>query len=168
MSFAVYIILLSACVAFILSTSSLTSRPVKVLVVIMLIHGYITSWATYKEVSGYPTVDQVPKKFEIIWARAVESDSGNFIELWVDYENSNIDKLIARFSLAHSWENISRVHRLPYTKDNHKMVLEIQGKIEMGEKVGVINKDDNPNSDLDLRQGSENYSIDFESKKITK
>ena len=87
MSFAIYIILLSICVGFILSTNSLTSNPIKALVVIMLIHGYLTTWATYKQVSGYPTVEQVPKKFEIIWARVVESSSGNFIELWINYDS---------------------------------------------------------------------------------
>ena len=168
MSFAIYLILLSVCIAFILASSSLTSKPVRVLVIIMIIHGYLTSWATYKEVSGYPTSDQVPKKFEIIWARVVESSTDKFIEIWISYENSNVDKLIARFSLAHGWNNISRVYRLPYDDKNHKMVMEIQGKIEKGEKVGIINEKNDSNRDIDLREGAQNYFIEFESKKITK
>jgi len=167
-SFAIYIILLSVCVAFILSTSSLTSRPIKAIVVIALIHGYITSWATYKQVSGYPTQEQVPKKFEIIWARVVESSTEKFIEIWINYENPIVNKLVARFSLAHKWNNVSRVYRLPYDNKNHKMVMEIQGKIERGEKVGVINENGEPNSDIDLREGTQSYIIEFESKKITK
>jgi hypothetical protein len=167
-SFIVYIALLSICIAFILSNSSLTSKPIKVLVVIMLIHGYMTSWATYKQVSGWPTTQQVPNKFEIIWARAIESQSGNIIELWISYDNSAMDKLMSRFSLAHGWNNISRVYRLPYNDKNHEMVLELQKKIEKGERVGIINQDKSLNGDLDIRDGVENYSIDFESKKITK
>ncbi len=168
MSFAIYIVLLSVCVGFILSTSSLTSRPIKAIVVLMLVHGYFTSWATYRQVSGYPTTEQVPKKFEVVWARVVESQSGSFIELWVSYENSILDKIVARFSLAHDWDNISRVYRLPYNKENHKMILELQKKIERGEKAGIINESNDSNSDLDLRDGAENYYIEFESKKITK
>ena len=168
MSFIIYITLLSVCVAFILSTSSLTSKPIKALVVIILIHGYTTSWATYKQVSGYPTTQQAPKKFEIIWARVVESQSGDFIELWISYENTIADKLVSRFSLAHGWNNVSRVYRLPHSDENHEMVIKIQGKIELGEKVGIINENGNPNSDLDLRKGAESFSIDFESNKITK
>lgn len=168
MSFAIYIILLSICVGFILSTNSLTSKPIKALVVIMLIHGYLTTWATYKQVSGYPTVEQVPKKFEIIWARVVESSSGSFIELWINYDLPILDKFTARFSLSHGWDNVSRVYRLPYNDENHKMVLELQSKIEQGVKVGIVNKNEKSNSDLDLREGSENYTIEFESRKITK
>jgi predicted deacylase len=48
------------------------------------------------------------------------------------------------------------------------MVMEIQGKIERGEKVGVINENGEPNSDIDLREGTQSYIIEFESKKITK
>tara|TARA_Y100001970_G_C14008564_1_gene737186 strand:+ start:513 stop:953 length:441 start_codon:yes stop_codon:yes gene_type:complete len=146
----------------------LTSRPIKAIVVLMLVHGYFTSWATYRQVSGYPTTEQVPKKFEVVWARVVESQSGSFIELWVSYENSILDKIVARFSLAHDWDNISRVYRLPYNKENHKMILELQKKIERGEKAGIINESNDSNSDLDLRDGAENYYIEFESKKITK
>ena len=168
MSFAIYIVLLSICIAFILSTNSLTSKPIKVIVIIMLVHGYLTSWATYKQVSGYPTAGQVPDKFEIIWARVVESSSGDFIELWINYDTPFIDKAISRFSLAHNWNNVSRVYRLPYTDKNHEMVIQIQKKIEIGEKVGIINENGDTNDDLDLREGAENYTIDFERRKITK
>lgn len=168
MSFAIYIILLSASVALILAKSSLTSHPVRALAVILLIHGYITSWSTYKQVSGYPTADKLPKKFEIVWVDVVESQPEDFIELWIKYDTPVLEKVVARFSLAHNWDNISRVYRIPYTDENHEMALEIQKKIEKGEKAGIINSDNNSNNDLDLREGSENYSIEFESQKITK
>tara|TARA_R110000824_G_scaffold357562_2_gene545076 strand:- start:1138 stop:1524 length:387 start_codon:yes stop_codon:yes gene_type:complete len=128
----------------------------------------MTSWATYKQVSGWPTTQQTPNKFEIIWARVVESQSGDFIELWISYENTVVDKLVSRFSLAHDWNNISRVYRLPYSGENHKMVMNIQGKIERGEKVGIINEDGDQNAEIDLRKGSENFSIEFENNKISK
>lgn len=168
MSFAIYIVLLSACVSLILANSSLTSKPIRVLAVILLIHGYITSWSTYKQVSGYPTADSLPKKFEIVWARVVEEQSGDFIELWIDYDTPVLNKLVARFSLAHNWNDISRVYRIPYNNENHEMVLELQSKIKRGEKAGIINEDDSSNTSIDLRKGSKNYSIEFESKKITK
>ena len=168
MSFAIYIILLSTSISLILAKSSLTSHPVRALAVILLIHGYVTSWATYKEVSGYPTADEMPKKFEIVWVRVVEEQPKNFIELWIKYDVPVLDKVVARFSLAHNWNNISRVYRIPYTDENHEMALEIQKKIERGEKTGIINDNDSSNNDLDLRQGAENYSIEFEGQKITK
>ena len=167
-SFAVYIILLSTLVGLILAKSSSTAHPIRVLAVILLIHGYITSWATYKQISGYPTGDELPRKFEILWVRVVEAEPENFIELWVKYDTPVLDKLTARFSLAHDWSDISRAYRIPYTDENHEMSLEIQKKIERGEKSGIINNDNSANNDLDLRQGAENYSIEFESQKITK
>ena len=54
------------------------------------------------------------------------------------------------------------------TKGPQKSQKEIQKKIERGEKSGIINNDNSANNDLDLRQGAENYSIEFESQKITK
>ena len=168
MSFAIYIILLSASVALILAKSSLTSHPVRALAVILLIHGYVTSWSTYKQVSGYPTADELPKKFEIVWVRVVEAQPENFIELWIKYDTPILGKAVARFSLAHNWRDISRVYRIPYTDENHEMALEIQKKIEQGEKTGIINDNDSSNNDLDLREGAENYSIEFEGQKITK
>ena len=165
MSFIAYIVLLSICVASVLTTKSLTSNILKVLIVVVLIHGYITTWSTYKQISGYPTTDELPQRFEIIWARVVESStSDDFIELWIASDTPVIDKIMARFSLAHSWNNVSRVYRIPYNAENHQAVLEIQKKIELGEKVGVKNI----NKELDLRKGSEQYSIEFEEKKITK
>ncbi len=168
MSFAIYIILLSASFALILAKSSLTSHPIRILAVVLLIHGYITSWSTYKQISGYPTGDELPKKFEILWVRVVEAEPDDFIELWIKYDTPVLNKIEARFSLAHDWSDISRVYRIPYTDENHEMSLEIQKKIERGEKTGIINNDNSSNNDLDLRQGAENYSIEFESQKITK
>tara|TARA_B100000073_G_scaffold247423_1_gene207779 strand:- start:549 stop:1055 length:507 start_codon:yes stop_codon:yes gene_type:complete len=168
MNFAIYLVLISSCLAFILSKSSLVSKPVKALAAILVVHGFLTSWATYKEVSGYPTTEDVPSKFEINWARVVESSNGKFIELWINYENPPLDKLVSQFSLAHGWNDISRVYRLPYNDKNHEMVVEIQKKIETGKRVGVINENSVTNEELDIRDGMKNYNIEFENRKISK
>jgi len=167
-SFIVYIVLLSVAVALIWSTSSLTSKPIKALMIFLLAHGYLTSWATYKQISGYPTTEQTPQRFEIIWARVVESSSEDFIELWINYDAPIMDKVAARFSLAHGWNNISRVYRMTYSEENHEMVMKIQGKIERGERVGIINMKGDSSGEVDLREGSKQFTIEFESKKITK
>ena len=81
---------------------------------------------------------------------------------------SLVDKITARFSLAHDWNNISRVYRIPYTEENHGMVVKIQGKIELGERVGIININNDSSEEIDLRSGSEQFTVEFENKKITK
>tara|TARA_R110001583_G_scaffold43355_10_gene137975 strand:+ start:3265 stop:3774 length:510 start_codon:yes stop_codon:yes gene_type:complete len=168
-SFIIYITILSICVASILAKKSSTSSPTKVILILVIIHGYLTIGTTYKQVSGYPTVENFPKKFEIIWARVIEPPNDDrFIEIWIDYENILVDKLISRFSLAHGWNNISRVHRMPYNADNHQMVLEIQEKISRGEKVGIKLEDTESGKDVDLRKSEKKYNIEFESRKIVK
>ena len=107
MSFIIYITILSICVAFLLAAKSQTSTPSKIVLILIIIHGYLTIGATYKEISGYPTVGNFPEKFEIIWARVVEpARDDKFIEIWIDYENMIVDKFISRFSLAHGWNDI--------------------------------------------------------------
>ena len=41
-------------------------------------------------------------------------------------------------------------------------------QLAKGEKVGIINEKNDSNRDIDLREGAQNYFIEFESKKITK
>jgi len=168
-SFIVYISILSVCVAMIFTTKSLTASPLKIIIMLLLLHGYLTTWATYKQVSGYPTESDVPEKFEILWGRAVElPGEEKFIVIWITYDTPMVDKLISMFSLAHDWKNISRVYRLPYNQENHQTVMEIQKKIEMGIKVGVLKGSAAIDDDIDLRESIQRYQIEYDSKRISK
>ncbi len=167
--FAIYIFLLSVAVSFILAKSSLTSKTAKVFLIFLLIHGFLTVFSTFKEVSGYPTSAPLPEKFEVIYARVVEQHDNKFIELWVKFDNSNLDKIYAMSSLAHDWSDISRVYRMPYTRDNHEMVLEIKKKLRIGERVGIkLDKKSIRSGEVNLRKAEEKFRVDFESTRIPK
>jgi len=167
MSFAVYIVILSIIVAMIFAKSSQTSTGVRVLLVMLLCHGYLTTWSTMKEISGYPTAQSLPHEFEVLWARVVETPDKKFIELWISYDTPAAGKIMARFSLAHDWRDISRVYRIPYSEENHQTVLEMQGKVRKGIKVGVV-MDPNMNGEIDLREAEQRYSIEAEGRRIRK
>jgi hypothetical protein len=62
------------------------------------------------------------------------------------------------FSLGGEIHNLSRVYRIPYTEENHEMVLSIQKKLLEGKKVGII-QEQGTGSDVDLRDGLLNYKI---------
>jgi hypothetical protein len=88
----------------------------------------------------------------------LEENNDPFIELWVSYEMNSTNKFFAWFSLSGEMHNLSRVYRIPYTEENHEMVLKIQKKLLRGEKVGII-QDANKTGDVDLRDGMMNYRI---------
>ena len=167
MSFAVYIVILSIIVALIFAKSSQTSTGLRVVLVILLFHGYLTTHSTIKEISGYPTAQELPQEFEVVWARVVEENGGKFIELWILSETPVIGKIMARFSLAHNWGDISRVYRIPYSEENHQAVLDMQGKVRKGVKVGVV-MDPNMDGEIDLREAEQRYSIEAEARRIRK
>jgi hypothetical protein len=168
LSFIIYIALLSICVASLLTTRSVTSRPIKVIAIIVLIHGYLTIGSTYKQISGYPTFEKLPEKFEIIWARVVESNDEKFIEIWINYDGNINDYLVDTFSLANNINYISRVYRIPYSEENHETIVELQKKIKRGEKVGIKNIDNKGNEEIDLRESEVKFRSDYESKRIIK
>jgi hypothetical protein len=167
-AFIVYIVTLSIFVGLIASQSSLTSKPIKLIAILLLIHGYLITFGTFKEVSGYPTTSDMPEEFEIIWGRVVETETNKFIELWIQQEHQVLDKLSRKFSLAFKLNNISRVYRLKYSKKNHKTILVLQDKINSGDRVGIKRSDNSEGSEIDLDEGLENFSIEFESRKIEK
>ena len=123
MSFALYVILISSCVAYLLVLTSKSTGWLKLFAVLLLMHGYITGVTTLREVSGYPTVSKLPKEFEVIYGRIIEKEGDSFIELWVSYELSLNDKLHALFSMAGNMNDLTRVYRMPYSEENHEMIL---------------------------------------------
>ena len=167
MSFILYIILISSCVAYLLVSSSKTSGWLKIFAIVLLLHGYITSAVTLNHVSGYPTVESLPSKFEVLYGRIVEGEGKPFIELWVSYDLSLNNKIHAWFSMAGNMNNLTRVYRMPYSEENHEMVLKIQEKILEGKIVGVV-LSDQENDEIDLREGMENYRINHKGYAIQK
>ena len=167
MSFVAYVAILSIIVAMIFAKSSQTSTGFRVILLVLLFHGYMTTWSTFKQISGYPTAQELPEEFEVLWARVVENGEDKFIELWISSDTPVAGKLMARFSLAHDWGDISRVYRIPYSEDNHQTVLMMQGKVREGKKVGVI-MDPNLDGEIDLREAEQRYSIEAQRRQIRK
>ena len=56
---------------------------------------------------------------------------------------------------------------IPYSEENHQTVLEMQGKVRKGIKVGVV-MDPNMNGEIDLREAEQRYSIEAEVRRIRK
>jgi len=167
MIFSVYIILLSLCVSYLLVSSSKTSGIIKVIAITLLIHGYVTSAVTLKQASGYPTTSELPEKFQILYGRVIEDNSKPFIELWISYDMGRGHKIFAWFSMAGNMDDLTRVYRMPYTEENHEMLLKIQRKIIFGERVGIVRSDSEGN-ELDLRNGMQNYNIQYKGYTIQK
>jgi len=166
--FPMYIALLSAAVIGMIAMPT-KKHTFKTLVLITLLsHGYLTTYATLKEISGYPTNDDLPEEFEIVWAKVEESGDEKFIEIWVKYDTDFHERIYSKFSLARLPSQVSRVHILPYTEENHEFVESTQEKIIAGQKVGVIIEPGQENEEVDLRKSQEQYQIQYENNKISK
>jgi len=169
MSFLVYLTIVSICVAVCLVQSNL-HQALKVMLVVVLMHGYLTAFSTFRDVSGYPTQADLPEEFEVVWARAVEIPQNDvkFIELWVAYDFSFTEVWISRFSLAHRKDSLSRVYRLPYSQENHEFVLEMQQAIQLGKQMKLSFQNISMDEKIDLREAAQNYAINHEEWVISK
>tara|TARA_Y100001973_G_C5169848_1_gene318360 strand:+ start:605 stop:1108 length:504 start_codon:yes stop_codon:yes gene_type:complete len=166
--FVLYIFLLSAVVSMIFAKSSLTSTAGKALIVMLLMHGHLVVWSTFKTVSGYPTAAELPDEFEVIYARVVEEHDSKFIELWVKHDASITGKFLSFFSMHFEIDDLSRVYRMPYSKENHEFVNEMTERIMQGNAVGVKFKDKEEKRNLDLREGEKDFRVEYENQVITK
>ena len=100
MSFVAYVAILSIIVAMIFAKSSQTSTGFRVILLVLLFHGYMTTWSTFKQISGYPTAQELPEEFEVLWARVVENGEDKFIELWISSDTLD-NSLIIYNSIKH-------------------------------------------------------------------
>jgi len=166
--FILYVIVLSSIVALIFARSSLTSSLTRVILAILLIHGYLTVYSTFTAVSGYPTTKKLPNKFEVVYARVVEDHDEKFIELWIKYELPYMEKVYSYFSMHFEMNNITRVFRLPYTRENHEFVLDATKKITRGGIVGIKLEEKDKKRNVSLSEGEKDFSVEYESRVITK
>ena len=72
------------------------------------------------------------------------------------------------FSMHFESNDLSRVFRMPYTKENHEFVNEMTEKIMKGDAVGVKFKDNDQKRNLDLREGEKDFRVEYDQKIITK
>ena len=93
MLFSLYILLLSSVVLSAIAVSSKKPTIANIVLATLLSHGYLTTYATMKEVSGYSTNDNLPEEFEVVWARVVEDQGEKYIEMWALYETQFHDRL---------------------------------------------------------------------------
>ncbi len=166
--FVWYIFVLSAVISMIFAKSSMTSNAAKMFVVLLLVHGHLTVWPTFKTISGYPTAADLPSEFEVVYARVVEEHDSKFIELWIKYDVPVTGEFLSFFSMHFESNDLSRVFRMPYTKENHEFVNEMTEKIMKGDAVGVKFKDNDQKRNLDLREGEKDFRVEYDQKIITK
>tara|TARA_Y100001938_G_C8084896_1_gene431345 strand:+ start:2149 stop:2655 length:507 start_codon:yes stop_codon:yes gene_type:complete len=168
MSFVVYIVLVSVCFSLAVVKSSDVSRLGKLFLVLLLVHASATVYDSMRKVSGYPSESDLPSDAEIVWGVVWESVEGKSIELWVTFDRDVDDYM---FSLSHDEKPISRIYRLPYTKERHRLLLDLQKKIIRGERVGIKSGNNDRNKDKSqdsFVESVERYHVNFQSKKITK
>ena len=168
MFFSLYILLLSSAVLGTIAASSKKPTIANIVLATLISHGYLTTYATMKEVSGYSTNDDLPNEFEVVWARVVEDQGEKYIEMWALYDTQFHDRFYSKFSLASVPGTISRVHILPYSSDSHEFVLEAQEKITSGQKIGMVLEVDEELGEIDLRKSESEFQIRYENSKIVK
>ena len=172
MMFTTYIILLSVCVLYFLLYTNAHSF-LKCLCIAILIHGYVTIGVTFDDTRGYPTSELIPEKVDIVWGVVVEPSKNpkydGHIDLWVKHEASLLESKLQYFTLADKSPVVSRVYRIPYTREAHKTILVIQKKIATGDKVGLILPGGKLQKDaINLESAMQRYTVKYDTVVIEK
>jgi len=166
--FTIYLIILTTiCLYFFIQTGA--HKFFKYLVIFLLLHGYLTVGATVSELAGYPTQDDLPSEVEIIWGKASEPKPEikypGHIDLWVIHRTSLLESVFRSFSLANQY-GTSRIYRIPYSKENHQMLVGIQASIKKGKHVGMVFGKDR--GTIDFESAMEKYHMNYQSTVIPK
>ena len=148
--------------------SSQTSSLIRIILALLLVHGHLTVWPTFKSISGYPTTAELPSEFELVYGRVVEEHDTKFIELWVKYDLTPMGKFTSFFTMHFEMEDITRVFRTQYTKENHEFIIEMTKRITEGSTVGIKLEDGEKKRQLDLHEGEKDFRVEYENKIITK
>ena len=169
MIFSIYLILLSAIfLYFFLHVKG--KKIIKFFGILILLHGYMTISSTFAEISGYPTFEIMPERAQVVWGIAAEptptEDFLGYIDLWVVHSPNKVETWFQWFSLSQRGK-VSRVYRIPYTKENHKALKGIKAKLKKGKHVGLA-RDKKDYSKFDLSKAQQRYSIEYNSVKIKK
>ena len=173
MMFFLYVVLLSACVLYFLLYTNVHTF-FKCLCIAILLHGYLTIAATIDDVRGYPTHEAIPDHVNILWGIVVEPSKkpvyGGHIDLWVSHDASLVETKLQYFTLADVAPSVSRVYRVPYSREAHKTILIMQKKIASGEKVGLILPGGNLSKGqyVNLESAMQRYAVDYEAVRIKK
>jgi len=173
MMFLLYVIMLTACVLYFLLYTKIHSF-FKCLCIAILLHGYLTITATIDDVRGYPTNESLPANVSILWGVVVEPSKkpvyDGHIDLWVSHGASLLETKLQYFTLADLAPAVSRVYRIPYSREAHKTVLVMQEKIAAGEKIGLILPGGilGRGEYVNLESAMQRYAVDYEAVRIKK
>jgi hypothetical protein len=128
-------------------------------------------WESLSDITGWPTVQAPPEKFEVKWVivnepdKAVVGDNGS-IYIWVvaiKSDESKFDFLTGNNKRV--FEKQPRSHQLPYSKNAHKSANKMKEKLKKGQKVygGTKKGPRGPKGDASnggANSGSESHSDD--------
>jgi hypothetical protein len=169
MMFFVYLILLSTCFLYFFFHVK-GKRVLKVVGVVLFLHGYLTIHSTVAELSGYPTTESIPESVQVLWGNAVEPNPSEefpgYIDLWVVHNPTQEEDWFSLMSLADEGK-VSRIYRIPYTKKDHKALKEMVDRIKRGKRVGLA-LEKKGKSILDLSEAQQRYNIRYNSIMIKK
>lgn len=88
-------------------------------------------WKSTEDIAGWPTVHKLPDKFQIFWTMAKEPKLNNINSGGIYIFAQDLLPPKDEFKL-HSVENEPRLYKLPYSKEAHKKVEEIQKALKAG------------------------------------
>ncbi len=129
-----------ACLVLIFGFRSNYSNKFKIIMICMMGVFYFTSWETYKNILGWPSSEELPENFNIIWVLVLQPDKKKNTEgeiyLWISDKDS-FDEISKQ----------PRAYQITWNEENHKKAQEALHKLKEGEQLngrksyGVINKE---------------------------
>lgn len=132
------------------------SKKIKLTSIFVISIFYIFSWKGYAAILGWPTTDELPENFNIVWVVIQEPNKSRSNEgelfLWI--------KEIDEFSKPHGEP---RSFKLQWNKENQRMAQDALHKLQEGERLngrktyGVLNKDNEgkKSNPYDVQEGEE-------------
>lgn len=172
MTFLIYIVAFTCCFLYFFIRVR-GNTLIKALLVFLLIHGYITVFSTINHVSGYPTSERMPEDVVMLWGDIAEPaknpEREGHIDIWVSHDATFLESFLKEYSLADISNKVSRVYRLPYTKENHKFIRNAKHRIIAGKRVGLkLATIEKASGAYDLSAAEKLYKIEYNSQRLKK
>ena len=152
----IFLYLAIACLVLIFGFKSSYSLKFKISIIILTSLFYFSSWESYKKILGWPSQEELPDEFDIIWVviseTKEENNSDGQIFLWV--------KSTGSFNDSH---NRPRSYQIQWNDKNLKTAQDALHQLKEGKRLngrktyGVLNKDNTgtESNPYDIQEGKE-------------
>ena len=117
------------------------SNKLKTIVILIMSTFYLTTWIGYKDLMGWPSIEEIPDEFRLLWVTIDEPDKFNKKEgniyFWLKY----IDEAGMPYGKP-------KAYTLLWSNENHKLAQEALLKLQDGTQLngkktyGVLDAND--------------------------